>query len=58
MTRTNPYGSYHEGELAVQTRAGVGSDGLAAGRAPRGYIKISFVRRTIGCCISCRSFLT
>ena len=30
MTATNPYGSYHEGELAVQTRAGVGSDGLAA----------------------------
>ena len=27
---TNPYGSYHEGELAVQTRAGVGSDGLTA----------------------------
>jgi predicted pyridoxine 5'-phosphate oxidase superfamily flavin-nucleotide-binding protein len=27
---TNPYGSYHEGELAVQTRAGVGSDGLPA----------------------------
>jgi predicted pyridoxine 5'-phosphate oxidase superfamily flavin-nucleotide-binding protein len=30
MTTANPYGSYHEGELAVQTRAGVGSDGLAA----------------------------
>jgi predicted pyridoxine 5'-phosphate oxidase superfamily flavin-nucleotide-binding protein len=30
VTKTNPYGSYHEGELAVQTRAGVGSDGLAA----------------------------
>jgi uncharacterized protein len=30
MTKTNPYGSYHEGELAVQTRAGVGSDGLPA----------------------------
>ncbi len=30
MTRTNPYGSYHEGELTVQTRAGVGSDGLPA----------------------------
>jgi uncharacterized protein len=27
---TNAYGSYHEGELAVQTRAGVGSDSLAA----------------------------
>jgi uncharacterized protein len=27
---TNPYGSYHDGELAVQTRAGVGSDGLPA----------------------------
>src|SRR5271169_2712258 len=30
MTKTNPYGSYHEGELTVQTRAGVGSDGLDA----------------------------
>jgi predicted pyridoxine 5'-phosphate oxidase superfamily flavin-nucleotide-binding protein len=30
MTKTNPYGSYHEGELTAQTRAGVGSDGLAA----------------------------
>lgn len=30
MTKPNPYGSYHEGELAAQTRAGVGSDGLAA----------------------------
>jgi len=28
---TNRYLSYHEGELAAQTRAGVGSDGLAAG---------------------------
>jgi predicted pyridoxine 5'-phosphate oxidase superfamily flavin-nucleotide-binding protein len=27
---TSRYSSYHEGELAVQTRAGVGSDGLAA----------------------------
>jgi uncharacterized protein len=27
---TNSYGSYHEGELAVQSRAGVGSDGLPA----------------------------
>lgn len=27
---TNPYGSYHEGELAVQSRAGVGSEGLPA----------------------------
>lgn len=27
---TNPYGSYHEGELSVQVRAGVGGDGLPA----------------------------
>jgi len=27
---TSQYSSYHEGELAVQSRAGVGSDGLAA----------------------------
>jgi predicted pyridoxine 5'-phosphate oxidase superfamily flavin-nucleotide-binding protein len=27
---SSPYSSYHEGELAVQTRAGVGSDSLAA----------------------------
>jgi uncharacterized protein len=27
---TNPYGSYHEGELTVQTRAEVGSNGLPA----------------------------
>ena len=27
---TNVYGKYHEGELAVQTRAGVGADGLGA----------------------------
>jgi uncharacterized protein len=27
---TNSYSSYHKGELAVQTRAGVGSDGLSA----------------------------
>jgi uncharacterized protein len=27
---SSPYSSYHEGELAVQARAGVGSDGLAA----------------------------
>ncbi len=27
---TNPHSSYHKGELAVQTRAGVGSDGLSA----------------------------
>jgi predicted pyridoxine 5'-phosphate oxidase superfamily flavin-nucleotide-binding protein len=27
---TNQYGSYHEGELEVQNRAGVGSDGLPA----------------------------
>jgi len=26
----SPYNSYHEGELAVQTRAGIGSEGLAA----------------------------
>jgi len=30
MTKPNPYGSYHEGELVAQARAGVGSDGLAA----------------------------
>ena len=28
---TDPYLSYHEGELAVQARSGVGSDGLTAG---------------------------
>jgi hypothetical protein len=27
---TNQYSSYHEGELAVQTRAGVGAEGLPA----------------------------
>lgn len=27
---SSPYSSYHEGELAVQTRAGIGSAGLAA----------------------------
>jgi uncharacterized protein len=30
ITNRNPYASYHKGELAVQTRAGVGSDGLPA----------------------------
>jgi predicted pyridoxine 5'-phosphate oxidase superfamily flavin-nucleotide-binding protein len=30
MMKANQYSSYHEGELTAQTRAGVGSDGLAA----------------------------
>lgn len=35
---TNPYGSYHEGELAVQRRAGVGSDGLPAEAMYRAFM--------------------
>lgn len=32
MAETNRWGSYHEGELAVQSRAGVGRKGLKAGQ--------------------------
>jgi predicted pyridoxine 5'-phosphate oxidase superfamily flavin-nucleotide-binding protein len=41
---TNPYGSYHEGELAVQTHAGVGSDGLAADAMYRAVMPIGVQR--------------
>jgi predicted pyridoxine 5'-phosphate oxidase superfamily flavin-nucleotide-binding protein len=41
---TNPYGCYHEGELTVQTRAGVGADGLAADAIYRAVMPVGVQR--------------